>query len=110
MIIGGDSYLDRQGYCEWPKDIFIPSTAFSSFHNERRKYLTLIGPYIVTTAYQTTFMRQVDAYYEKVRSAADLVIQDVRRIFDQNVQIRVRLECNPKKARALQLKFHRHFD
>lgn len=48
-------------------------------------------------------------YFEKVRSARDVKIEDVQELFENPGSITTRVVHNPKEAEKIRLKFERYF-
>jgi hypothetical protein len=109
IIVGGATYLDRQAFKEWPRDLYEYSAVKGPFHSDRSSYMTLIGEMILIQRYQARFIKEVDAYFDRITAASQVKGSDLFQIFGQKTPVRVTLEHNAAKAETLRRKFKRYF-
>lgn len=109
IIVGGDSYLDRQARKSWAGDIFVHSAAPGPFACERTDYISISGDFILTTSYPLKIVKMIDRYFCEVVSRAEVNARALAPIFASKMKIVVKLEHNPKEAEKFRRKFLRYF-
>lgn len=108
-VVGGDTYLDRLFIKNFPKDGSLCANAPGLFDTNDPVYLTIIGPFLISTHYSVKFTRAVDAYFHRIRSKADIRVEEVVRLFESPGTITTKIECSEKKAVKIRRRFERYF-
>jgi hypothetical protein len=109
IIVGGETFLDRQAVATWSPEVFIHSFAPGPFERERTDYFSIVGDFVLTTSYQPRLVNEVDRYYQRITRYSQMKRSEVDELFSISSRIDVKLEHSPTKARRLMRKFSDYF-
>jgi hypothetical protein len=108
-VIDGDTYLDRLFIKNFPKGGSRCSNAPGFFGGQVPAYMTVIDRYVITTQYPVKFRRDLDDYFQSVRSQRDIQAGEVLQLFQSPGKITTKIEHNTRKSLWLRRKFQRFF-
>jgi hypothetical protein len=109
LMIGSDSFIDRLPSKYWNPKVYHWSYAAGPFASERRRYFDVIDDYILTVLFPESFVKELDALCERVRSKQELALIARSGLFTRPVEISLTLEHNTAKAGRLRGKFQEYF-
>lgn len=109
MIVGGDTFLDRQPERYWSRSVYRWSYEPSSFHSERQTYYDVIDDYVLTVKLDARTAHRLGECFRSVKTARDAARVPELALFDHRANVTLSLAHDESRARALRSRFCRHF-
>jgi len=100
-IIGGNTFLDREGQKITTPGVYELNFSKSKFQDNRTKYYSVSDTYLLTVHINERKAKEIDAFYESVTSNEDLNLSKIIDLTTRDAKSKITIERKPKKVKKI---------
>jgi len=108
-IIGGNTFLDREGQKITTPGVYELNYAESKFQKNRTKYYSVSDTYLLTVHIKETKAREIDSFYNSINCKEDLNLSKIIDLNTRDAKTKITIEKNPAKVKKIWNTFINYF-